>query len=97
MSIYAKNFILDELTSEPKIVKHLNKKRIDRGGWNQNSNGKSWNKSGKRARINKTRKLHTDKERKFWKLKIKKFQEGTETIKIKDNKMENKMYVMLDS
>ncbi len=54
MSIYATNFIVDENTGEEKLVKHLNKKRIDRGGWNQYSHAKGWNKSGKKARMKKT-------------------------------------------
>ena len=48
MSIYASNYIVDELTGETKLVKHLNKSRIDRGGWNSTPGG--WNKSGKKAR-----------------------------------------------
>jgi hypothetical protein len=51
MSIYAKNLIVDEVTGEVKLVKHLNQIRVDRGnGWR--SPGK-WNKTGKKARINK--------------------------------------------
>ena len=52
MSIYATNWIVDELTGEAKLVKHLNKARIDRGGWNTSSGG--WNKSGKKARLRKS-------------------------------------------
>ena len=50
MSIYATNYIVDELTGEAKLVKRLNKTRIDRftigrvGGWN---------KSGKKVRVKK--------------------------------------------
>jgi len=43
MSIYADNWIVDEETGESKLVKHLNKHRVDRnytwgatGGWNKN-------------------------------------------------------------
>ena len=53
MSIYATNFITDEETGEKKLVKHLNKIRIDRGGWNRYSHAKGWNKSGKKARMEK--------------------------------------------
>ena len=49
MSIYANNYIIDEITGEKKLVKHLNKSRIDRGKWNSTPGG--WNKSGKKARI----------------------------------------------
>lgn len=48
MSIYADNYIVDELTGEKKLVKHLNKARIDRGKWNSTPGG--WNKSGKKKR-----------------------------------------------
>jgi len=50
MSIYAKNFIIDEETGEPKIVKHLNKRRVDRK-CGMSSGG--WNKNGKKARLKK--------------------------------------------
>ena len=46
MSIYANNYIIDEITGEKKLVKHLNKSRVDRGY--KSSHG--WNKSGKKAR-----------------------------------------------
>lgn len=49
MSIYANNYIVDEETLEIKLPKHLNKCRIDRGGWNNTPGG--WNKSGKKARM----------------------------------------------
>ena len=51
MSIYATNFIVDEETGEVKLIKHLNKIRVDRGSWNSTSGG--WNKSGRKARIRK--------------------------------------------
>ena len=52
MSIYATNYILDWETGLPKLVKHLNKARIDRNCiWN--GHGKQWNKSGKLARLKK--------------------------------------------
>ena len=50
MSIYAKNFIVNEETGESKIVKHLNKKRVDRNRWKKSVR---WNKSGKKARLKK--------------------------------------------
>ena len=53
MSIYADNWIIDEITGEKKLVKHLNKKRVDRGRWNKTSG--AWNKNGKKARINKSK------------------------------------------
>jgi hypothetical protein len=49
MSIYAKNKIVDETTGEEKLVKHLNKDRIDRG----RSKVGGWNKTGKKARVKK--------------------------------------------
>ena len=49
MSIYATNFIVDEETGEVKLIKHLNKIRVDRG-W---GNSIGWNKSGKKARLRK--------------------------------------------
>jgi hypothetical protein len=61
MSIYATNYIVDELTGEAKLVKHLNKKRIDRGGWNSTPGG--WNKSGKKARQRKTSNIFNKKNR----------------------------------
>ena len=48
MSIYADNWIVDE-DGKPKLVKHLNQRRIDRGCWNYTPGG--WNKSGKKARV----------------------------------------------
>ena len=53
MSIYATNYTIDELTGETILIKHLNKKRIDRGGWNLQSRAKAWNKSGKKNRMKK--------------------------------------------
>ena len=51
MSIYATNYILDEETGEAKLVKHLNKQRVDRNfSWNASG---GWNKSGKKARMKK--------------------------------------------
>lgn len=69
MSIYATNFIIDEETGEAKLVKHLNKARIDRSTWMRESKG--WNKSGKKARLNKLHNLLLIKERRLWKLKLK--------------------------
>ena len=40
------NIIIDKVTGEPKRIKRLDKKRIDRGS--KHSGG--WNKSGKKAR-----------------------------------------------
>lgn len=54
MSIYATNYIVDD-EGDPILVKHLNKARIDRSG-GQRPGG--WNKSGKKARIQKTSKSH---------------------------------------
>ena len=51
MSIYAKNFIVDESTGDVILVKHLNKTRVDRNKGSDNSHAKGWNKSGKKARI----------------------------------------------
>ena len=61
MSIYATNWIIDELTGEPKLVKHLNKLRIDRGTWNKTSGG--WNKSGKKSRLRKSSNILNKKSR----------------------------------
>jgi hypothetical protein len=52
MSIYATNFIVDEETGEVKLIKHLNKIRVDRGTSKKGGSGK-WNKSGIKARENK--------------------------------------------
>ena len=61
MSIYATNWIVDELTGETKLVKHLNKVRIDRGSYNATSGG--WNKSGRRARLRKSSNIFNKKSR----------------------------------
>ena len=53
MSIYANNYTVDEVTGEVGLIKHLNQFRIDRGGCNYSPGG--WNKSGKKARIRKTK------------------------------------------
>lgn len=53
MSIYATNFIIDEETGEAKLVKHLNKARIDRCTCSIPPGG--WNKKGSKQ-----------KEKKFW-------------------------------
>lgn len=50
MSIYATNYIVDD-EGDPILVKHLNKKRIDRCTMSNLPGG--WNKSGRKARINK--------------------------------------------
>jgi hypothetical protein len=49
MSIYADNYIVDEVTGEVKLVKHLNKFRMDRG----RKSSSKWNKSGKDTRRRK--------------------------------------------
>ena len=67
MSIYATNFVIDE-EGNPIIIKHLNKIRVDRFGWNYPG---GWNKSGKKARINKRSNITNTKERRYWKLKCK--------------------------
>lgn len=51
MSIYAKNLIIDEVTGEVKLVKHLNQIRVDR--WSAFGRVGGWNKTGKKARIKK--------------------------------------------
>ncbi len=51
MSIYAQNYTIDEVTGEKKLVKHLNKIRVDRVTICKSS-GK-WNKNGKKARVKK--------------------------------------------
>ena len=48
MSIYAQNFVIDIETGEAKLIKHLNKKRIDRC-YAGTPPGK-WNKTGKKKR-----------------------------------------------
>jgi hypothetical protein len=55
MSIFATNWIVDEETGEAKIVKHLNKIRIDR--YTPHRVG-GWNKSGKRIRVQKRSSRH---------------------------------------
>jgi len=49
MSIYARNFIIDE-DGKAKLIKHLNQNRVDRVSF---TNPGGWNKSGKKARIMK--------------------------------------------
>lgn len=49
MSIYAQNYTIDEVTGEKKLVKHLNKIRVDRGC----KPSSKWNKSGKKTRREK--------------------------------------------
>lgn len=49
MSIYATNFVVDEM-GNPLLIKHLNKKRVDRYSFTAPG---GWNKTGKKARINK--------------------------------------------
>jgi len=51
MSIYADNYIVDENTGEAKLIKHLNKCRVDRGTHLRRRKG--WNKSGIKARYRK--------------------------------------------
>lgn len=67
MSIYATNFIINE-NGDPILIKHLNKKRVDRYNW---TNPGGWNKSGKKARINKESNIVNIKKRRYWKLKCK--------------------------
>jgi hypothetical protein len=54
MSIYAKNYTVDEITGKVSLIKHLNKNRIDRG----RSSSKGWSKSGKKARYKKKGELN---------------------------------------
>lgn len=61
MSIFATNFTIDENTGEVKLIKRLNKIRIDRGGWNSTPGG--WNKSGRKARLRKTSNILNKKSR----------------------------------
>lgn len=51
MSIYATNFIVDEETGEAKLIKRLNKTKINRFTLRKQPGG--WNKSGKKAIYNK--------------------------------------------
>jgi hypothetical protein len=51
MSKYATNFVIDELTGEKRLIKHLNKIKINRVTVKATSG--SWNKTGKAARIKK--------------------------------------------
>ena len=51
MSIYARNFTVDENTGEAKLIKHLNQLRIDRGRFNRTPGGN--NKSGASSRLKK--------------------------------------------
>ena len=51
MSMFATNFTVDENTGEVKLIKHLNKIRIDRNySWGVSG---GWNKNGKKARRKK--------------------------------------------
>ena len=56
MSIYAKKFIIDEETGEKKLIKRLNKTKVNRSTASIPPGG--WNKSGSKQ-----------KEKKFWKKK----------------------------
>ncbi len=51
MSIYARNFTVDEETGEVRLIKHLNKIRVD--SYSVRAQPCGWNKTGKKARINK--------------------------------------------
>lgn len=62
MSIYATNYIIDEQTGEPKLIKHLNKLRIDRRTLRNSTGG--WNKNGKRAILKSERGGHSDRKNK---------------------------------
>lgn len=66
MSKFAKNKIVDEATGEEKLVKHLNKIKIDRSRYNRRA--KKWNKTGKKAR-NKKRSDKGTSKKKFKELK----------------------------
>jgi hypothetical protein len=48
-SIFATDFVVDEVTGEVKLIKHLNKDRVDRSTCRSRT-GK-WNKTGNRARM----------------------------------------------
>ena len=48
MSIYATNWIICKITGKPKLIKHLNKIRMDRNSTFKKSKG--WNKTGVKAR-----------------------------------------------
>ena len=61
MSKYATNVTVDENTGEKKLIKRLNKKRIDRSTLSKPPGG--WNKSGSKARENKKWNKKTKEER----------------------------------
>ena len=48
-SIFATEFVVDEVTGEVKLIKHLNKDRVDR--CTLRSRTRKWNKTGNRARM----------------------------------------------
>ena len=54
MSIFATNWIVDEETGEVKLVKHLNKLRMDHY---TPYRVRGWNKSGAKARIKNEKKF----------------------------------------
>jgi hypothetical protein len=70
MSIYATNFLVDEETGEVKLVKHLNKIKVDRTTLSDPPGG--WNKSGRKSRINKMWELEKLRERRTTKIKLRK-------------------------
>lgn len=61
MSIYAKNYVVNELTGEAKLVKHLNKIKVNRHSIIKSG---KWNKTGKKARVLKGFRKHIKKTRK---------------------------------
>lgn len=77
MSIYATNFVVDEENGEVKLIKHLNKIRVDRGTTSKRRSGK-WNKSGIIAR-----------EQKGWRKHIKDMRAQSKNIdRIQDSDMD---------
>lgn len=61
MSIYADVYIIDLESGKAKLVKHLNKTKIDRGGHNVAPGG--WNKTGKKAQLKKFKGYYLSRSR----------------------------------
>lgn len=70
MSIYATNFLVDEETGEVKLVKHLNKIKVNRSTLASSPGG--WNKSGRKSRANKVWQLRKLRERRGMKVMLRK-------------------------
>lgn len=72
MSIYATNFLVNEETGEVKLVKHLNKTKINRCTLAKPPGG--WNKSGSKARSSKRSQSDKTRDRRETKVELRKLE-----------------------